>query len=101
MRVILNVVAAKMDVTRAVGAGREHPLFLPDVVLIDRFGLEPSTKEGWGSARAVRVDPEIGLRSAAADPRTEGTGVGQAECAISAIIVMARSGRSRRANGRT
>ena len=67
-----------MDVTRAVGFGRLHNQWLPDVVSVDTWGLEPQTQRqlealdhvfttlpGWGDAQAVRVDPLTGLRAPA------------------------------------
>jgi gamma-glutamyltranspeptidase/glutathione hydrolase len=90
LQVISNVVDAHMDIVRAVGTGRVHHQFMPDVLMVDRFGVEPATEqalqalghhtrrvEGWADAEAVYVDPDNGLRSAASDPRNEGTALGQ------------------------
>lgn len=90
LQVISNIIDGQMDVTRAVGTGRIHHQYLPDVVLVDAFGLEPATlralqqkghvierRPGWGDAEAVYSDPATGLRSAAADPRNEGAAMGQ------------------------
>ncbi len=89
IQVISNVIDGQMDVTRAVGFGRIHHQWLPDVVQVDAFGLEPETQkklealghvivrvDGWGDAEAVRVDPLTGLRSAASDPRNGGAPAG-------------------------
>jgi gamma-glutamyltranspeptidase/glutathione hydrolase len=90
LQVISNVVDAHLDVVRAVGAGRIHHQWLPDEVLVDKNGLEPATAkaleamghslkriEGWGDGEAVMVDPITSLRTAASDPRNEGSAAGQ------------------------
>ncbi|MGA9523819.1 MAG: gamma-glutamyltransferase [Myxococcaceae bacterium] len=90
LQVISNVIDHDMDIVRAVGAGRIHHQYMPDRLLVDRYGLEPATRNelrkkghqlqdqtAWGDAEAVYVDPETGLRYAASDPRNEGAGVGQ------------------------
>ena len=89
IQVISHIVDAEMDVTRAVGFGRIHHQWLPDLVQVDSWGLEPETQKKlealghvfkrvptWGDAEAVRVDPNTGLRSAASDPRNEGAPAG-------------------------
>ena len=90
LQVISNVIDAQMDVVRAVGAGRIHHQYLPDQVMVDRYGLEPATERAlagfghfirrvdtWGDAEAVLVDPASGLRYAGSDPRNEGAPAGQ------------------------
>lgn len=90
IQVISNVIDAQMDVAQAVGFGRVHEQWLPDVVMVDAWGLEPETQKkleamghtfrrlpAWGDAEAVRVDPVTGLRSAASDPRNEGAPAGR------------------------
>ncbi len=89
IQVISNVIDGQMDITRAVGFGRLHHQWLPDVVVVDAWGLEPETQKkleamghvfkretGWGDAEAVRVDPVTHLRSAASDPRNDGAVAG-------------------------
>ena len=89
-QVITNVVDYGMDISRAVGLGRVHHQFLPDVLQVDRYGLESETirklegmghkierLETWGDAEAVFSDPVLHLRSAASDPRNEGAALGQ------------------------
>jgi gamma-glutamyltranspeptidase / glutathione hydrolase len=79
----------QMDIVRAVGAGRIHHQYMPDKLVVDRYGLEPSTRQkleakghalqdlpAWGDAEAVLVDPATGLFSSASDPRNEGVGLG-------------------------
>ncbi|ATB36612.1 gamma-glutamyltransferase [Cystobacter fuscus] len=90
IQVISNVVDQGMDVTRAVGQGRLHHQYLPDELWVDQWGLETATLQAleakghklrrlpaWGDAEAVYSDPRTNLRSAASDPRNEGTALGQ------------------------
>lgn len=90
MQVVSNVVDQGLDVVRAVGRGRIHHQWMPDEVWVDPDGLDPATRQaleawghtfrplkGWGDAEAVMVDPTSGLRSAASDPRNEGSPSGQ------------------------
>lgn len=90
MQVITNIVDHRMDVVRAVAAGRVHHQYMPDVLLVDRYGLEPQTRNAlqarghvlqeqaaWGDAEAVYVDPTNGLRFSGSDPRNEGAALGQ------------------------
>ncbi len=90
LQVISNVIDHDMDIVRAVGAGRIHHQYMPDRLLVDKYGLEPATRNelrkkghqlqdlaAWGDAEAVYVDPKTGLRYAASDPRNEGAAAGQ------------------------
>jgi gamma-glutamyltranspeptidase / glutathione hydrolase len=90
LQVLINVLDAKMDLVRAVGGGRLHEQWLPDVVTVDREAIDPATKSGLeamghtfrvvealGDAEAVMENEETGLRTAAADPRNEGAALGQ------------------------
>jgi gamma-glutamyltranspeptidase/glutathione hydrolase len=90
IQVISNVVDQHMDVTRAVGQGRLHHQYLPDELWVDQWGAETATLQAleakghklrrvpaWGDAEAVYSDPQTNLRSAASDPRNEGTALGQ------------------------
>lgn len=90
IQVISNVIDHRMDLSRAVGAGRVHHQYMPDSASVDAFGLEPSTAaalqarghelkrvDAWGDAEAVSEDPATRLRYSASDPRNEGLGTGQ------------------------
>jgi gamma-glutamyltranspeptidase / glutathione hydrolase len=90
LQVLMNVLDAKMDLVRAVGAGRVHDQWLPDAVVVDRESLDPATRaaleamghtfrvvEALGDAEAVMEDEVTGLRTAASDPRNEGAALGQ------------------------
>ncbi len=98
LQVLINVLDAKMDLVRAVGAGRIHDQWLPDVVVVDKESIDPSTKaaleamghsfrvvEALGDAEAVMESEETGLRTAASDPRNEGAALGQDEWATPAL----------------
>ena len=90
LQVLINVLDARMDLVRAVGAGRVHEQWLPDQVVVDQQSLEPATRaalearghtfrivDALGDAEAVMEDEETGLRTAASDPRGEGAALGQ------------------------
>jgi gamma-glutamyltranspeptidase / glutathione hydrolase len=90
LQVVSHVIDGKLDIVRAVGQGRIHHQYLPDVVTVDKVGLDPDTAaslekrghvlkrvDGWGDAEAVFVDPETKLRTAGSDPRNEGAPSGQ------------------------
>jgi gamma-glutamyltranspeptidase/glutathione hydrolase len=90
LQVLINVLDAHMDLVRAVGGGRIHEQWLPDAVVVDKESIEPATKaaleamghtfrvvEALGDAEAVMESEETGLRTAASDPRNEGTALGQ------------------------
>jgi gamma-glutamyltranspeptidase / glutathione hydrolase len=90
LEVVTNVLDANMDLVRAVGGGRVHEQWLPDVVVIDREALDPATRaaleamghtfrvvDALGDAEAVMEDEETRLRTAASDPRNEGAALGQ------------------------
>lgn len=91
LQVVTNVVDARMNLPVALAAGRVHHQWLPDVVMVTPDGVEPATRaalEAMGhtfkvsesplaDVEAVMEDPDTGLRSAASDPRGEGTGLGQ------------------------
>jgi gamma-glutamyltranspeptidase/glutathione hydrolase len=90
IQAIQNVIDLGLDPGRAVAMGRVHHQFLPDVLQVDRWGLEVATRRAleakghvvkevdpWGDGEAVMVDPRTGLRMAGSDPRNEGMAVGE------------------------
>lgn len=90
LQVISHVIDGKLDVVRAVGQGRLHHQYLPDVVMVDPLAADPLTEKAlealghtlkrvdrWGDAEAVYRDPLTGLTSAGSDPRNEGAPAGQ------------------------
>ncbi|MEA5583268.1 gamma-glutamyltransferase [Nodularia harveyana UHCC-0300] len=84
LQIILNVLEYKMDVGAAVSVPRIHHQWLPDQLLVERWGLDTLTLQdlrsrghkineinSWGNANAIAVTPEGDLE-AAADPRGQG-----------------------------
>ncbi len=87
-QIIVNVVDYEMDIAQAVAAPRLHHQWLPDVVRLERFGLDAATKAEllsrgfvleergpWGNAAAIERKPN-GHLEGAADPRGIGTAEG-------------------------
>lgn len=86
IQVVSHVVDGKLQVSRAVGWPRIHHQWLPDIVKLDSFALEPETRKaleamghtfdvtdyGWGDAEAVLRDSATGVITAGSDPRREG-----------------------------
>jgi gamma-glutamyltranspeptidase / glutathione hydrolase len=91
IQVTMNVIDAGLNLAVAMGEGRVHHQWLPDVVMVNPDALDPLTRaalEAMGhtfkvndgalaDVEAVMEDPVTGLRFGASDPRGEGTGVGQ------------------------
>ncbi len=91
VQVVTNLLDARMNLPMAVAAGRVHHQWLPDVVTINPDSLDTLTRkalEAMGhtfkvtdsplaDVEAVMEDPASGLRTAASDPRNEGTPLGQ------------------------
>ena len=85
LQTLLHVIAFQMDCQAAVAAPRIHHQWLPDVVSIERFGLDEGTQkalearghvlrvsnDGWGNAMCVarRTDNGRDLLEGGADPR--------------------------------
>ena len=91
VQVLTNVLDARMNLPMAVAAGRVHHQWLPDVVTINPDSLDPATRKALeemghtfkvtdsplADVEAVMEDPDSGLRTAASDPRNEGSPLGQ------------------------
>ncbi|HEX9242669.1 MAG TPA: gamma-glutamyltransferase [Anaeromyxobacter sp.] len=85
-QVIVHWVDDGMRLDEAVAAPRLHHQLRPDVIQVERNGIEAETARALaarghvleavprpiGNAQAVRVDWETGIREAASDPRFEG-----------------------------
>lgn len=84
LQIILNVLEYKMDVGAAVSVPRIHHQWLPDVLLVQSWGLDALTLQDlrrrghkiketapWGNANAIAVTENDTLE-AASDPRGEG-----------------------------
>jgi gamma-glutamyltranspeptidase/glutathione hydrolase len=92
LQALLDVIDYKMSIGAAVTAPRIHHQWMPDVVDWEKGALSSAvtaklTDEGyrfnpgkgesrrsWGDAEAIQIDPVTGLRTGAADPRTEDSG---------------------------
>lgn len=88
LQILIHALVYEMDVGAAVSAPRLHHQWLPDRVLIERWGFDAATLEelrhrghelktfdGWGNANAIAVT-EDGELEGAADPRGEGAAMG-------------------------
>jgi gamma-glutamyltranspeptidase/glutathione hydrolase len=85
-QVIMHVLGEGMALDQALGAPRLHHQWLPDVVLVEPFGLDAASAEAlrarghdlvfrprpFGNPQAAAIDWATGLRRAARAPRFEG-----------------------------
>jgi gamma-glutamyltranspeptidase/glutathione hydrolase len=83
LQVILNVLDHKMNIAEAISAARIHHQWLPDEIVIERWGVSSDTRallearghrlkirdRSQGRANGIRIDAESGRRFGAADPR--------------------------------
>jgi gamma-glutamyltranspeptidase/glutathione hydrolase len=88
LQVVLNVLVYDMTAQQAIAAPRLHHQWLPDRLLVERFGLDTLTlaelqrrghqieiRNGWGNGNAI-VRTADGWLEGAADPRGEGVAYG-------------------------
>lgn len=87
--VIVNTVDYKMPIGEAVSAPRMHQQWFPDVVAMEEFdGYDKLAaalrtmghtvvRRRQGDAHSIAIDPETGLRTAAADRRRDGAAVAE------------------------
>lgn len=88
LQIVLNVLVYEMDVRTAIAAPRLHHQWLPDMLWVERWGLDSLTlkelsrrghqvqeRGTWGNAHAI-VRTKDGWLEGAADPRGEGAAVG-------------------------
>jgi gamma-glutamyltranspeptidase/glutathione hydrolase len=90
LQTIIHVVDYGMDAEAAVAAPRIHNQWLPDVVRVEKFGIDDATAKaleakgdtlkwsngGWGNAMCI-VQRADGSLEGGADPRGEGVARGQ------------------------
>jgi gamma-glutamyltranspeptidase/glutathione hydrolase len=89
LQVVLNVLAFKMDIRRAVASPRFHHQWMPDQLVLERWGFSADTiqkleeagyklefREQMGACEAIEIDPRTGWRFGVADPRAGGKAVG-------------------------
>src|SRR5208337_1388536 len=88
--VLMGVVDYGMNIQESVNAPRFHNQWLPDLVMLEQYGISPDTvrilesmghqiksdREFWGDAECIAVDPTTGERLGASDGRNNGKAVG-------------------------
>ncbi len=88
--VLMGVVDYGMNIQESVNAPRFHNQWLPDLILLEKFGISPDTvrilesmghkikddREFWGDAECIAIDPKTGERLGASDGRNNGKAVG-------------------------
>ncbi len=88
LQIVLNVLVYDMSAQKAVAAPRLHHQWLPDKLMVERFGFDTLTldelrrrghtideRTGWGNGNAI-VRTGDGWLEGAADPRGEGVAYG-------------------------
>lgn len=83
MQVILNRVDHGMNIAEAIEAGRFHHQWLPDITVIEKWGISPDTEKlyksmghkmqygpGQGKAMGISIDYENAIISGSADSRS-------------------------------
>lgn len=88
LQVVLNVLVYEMNAQKAIAAPRLHHQWLPDRLMVERWGFDALTlsdlqrrghqiqeRESWGNGNAI-VRTRTGLLEGAADPRGEGSASG-------------------------
>ena len=88
LQIVLNVLVYDMSAQKAVASPRLHHQWLPDKLMVERWGFDSLTlaelkhrghtieeKTSWGNADAIVRTPE-GWLEGAADPRGEGAAYG-------------------------
>jgi gamma-glutamyltranspeptidase / glutathione hydrolase len=87
---LMGVVDYGMNIQESVNAPRFHEQWLPDLVMLEKFGISPDTvrilesmghkikddREFWGDAECIAIDPKTGERLGASDGRNNGKAVG-------------------------
>jgi gamma-glutamyltranspeptidase/glutathione hydrolase len=89
LQVLLNSLVFQMDIRQAITAPRFHHQWMPDQLILERWGFSADTiqklqeagyqlahRDRMGACEAIEVDSETGWRFAAADPRAGGKAVG-------------------------
>lgn len=89
LQVLLNMAVFKMHVQEAVASPRFHHQWLPDELVLERWGFSADTIQklqdaGYkltsqvriGECEAIEIDPDTGWRFGAADPRGDGKAAG-------------------------
>jgi gamma-glutamyltranspeptidase / glutathione hydrolase len=88
--VLMGVVDYGLNIQEAVNAERFHQQWMPDQIMMERFGLSPDTvrvlehmghkiksdRDFWGDAECIAIDEKTGERLGASDGRNNGKAVG-------------------------
>jgi gamma-glutamyltranspeptidase/glutathione hydrolase len=88
--VLMGVVDYGMNIQEAVNAERFHNQWLPDKIMLEKYGASPDTlqglqnmghqlktdRESWGDAECIAIDPATGERLGASDGRNNGKAAG-------------------------
>jgi len=88
--VLMGVIDYGMNIQEAVNAERFHEQWLPDLLMMERYGLSPDTvsilehmghkikndRDFWGDAECIAIDEKTGERLGASDGRNNGKAVG-------------------------
>src|SRR5215469_9938680 len=88
--VLMGVIDYGLNIQESVNAPRFHHQYLPDLILLEKFGISPDTvrlletmghkirddREFWGDAECIAIDPVTGERLGASDGRNNGKAVG-------------------------
>ncbi len=88
--VLMGVIDYGLNIQEAVNAERFHEQWLPDLLMMERYGLSPDTvgilehmghkiksdRDFWGDAECIAIDEKTGERLGASDGRHHGKAVG-------------------------
>ena len=88
--VLMGVVDYGLNIQEAVNEERFHNQWLPDLLMMERYGLSPDTvnilehmghkiksdRDYWGDAECIAIDEKTGERLGASDGRNNGKAVG-------------------------
>ena len=88
--VLMGVVDYGLNIQEAVNAERFHKQWLPDLIMMEQYGLSPDTvsilehmghkiksdRDFWGDAECIAIDEKTGERLGASDGRNNGKAVG-------------------------
>ena len=88
--VLMGVIDFGLNIQEAVNAERFHEQWLPDLLMMEKYGLSPDTvsilehmghkiksdRDYWGDAECIAIDEKTGERLGASDGRNNGKAVG-------------------------
>jgi len=88
--VLMGVVDYGLNIQESVNAARFHHQWLPDQLVLERYGISPDTvsllehmghktksdRDFWGDAECIAIDLKTGERLGASDGRNNGRAVG-------------------------